>query len=589
MKEPGGNLLIIDDQPDNLRVLSSILQGYGFTVRKALNGEMALRAIHSTKPDLILLDVCLPGIDGYEICSLLKQNYETQTIPVIFLSALDAVPNKVKGLQLGGVDYITKPYQSEEVIARIQQQLTIQHQQRQLAEQNQKLQEANRKLQEAEAALQQVNANLEQQAHARTAEIKQALEFEARLKRITDKVRDSLDEKQILQTAVQELAEGLNTVGCNAGIYSHDRTTATVACEFNHTLCSFVGQSFYLRDSSFEHVYGELLKGQYSHFSKVLIDRENNSLTYTVLACPVYIEQEVIGDLWLYRPEHQRFSDSEIRLVQQVANQCAIALRQARLYESSQAQIRELEKLNRLKDDFLSTISHELRTPVANIKMVSELLSMIIHQEPHGLAQASDSDRVRQKLQQYVHILHDECDRELRLLQDFLDLQQLEAGVVPYESVLIPNLREWLLHLVEPFEERIQKHQQHLQIELASELPTLITDAASLQRLFSELMENACKFTPADEAILIAASQQDDLLRIKIDNSGVSLSTQELSCVFNKFYRVPNNDPWKYSGTGLGLALVKHLVRHIGGGIEVENIDNIMSFTIELPINNQEC
>jgi len=582
MKMLGGNLLIIDDQADNLRMLSSILQGYGFTVRKALNGEMALKAIHSTKPDLILLDVCMPGLDGYEICSMLKQDGATQTIPVIFLSAVDNTASKVKGLQLGGVDYITKPFQAEEVIARIQQQLTIQFQRQHLADQNWQLQEANRKLQDAEAALQAANARLEQQVEIRTAEINQALEFEARLKRITDKVRDSLDEKQILETAVKELAEGLGTIGCNAGIYSCDCMSSVIVCESNRTLQSMVGKTYQIDSNVYKNVYHNLLQGRYCHFSNYLADCDQNYSVYTVLACPIHIEQEVLGDLWLYRSQKCSFHDSEIRLVQQVTNQCAIALRQARLYEASQAQVRELEKLNRLKDDFLSTISHELRTPVANIKMVTELLAMVIHRETNFAARLGSDHEINAKLRQYVKVLQEECDRELSLLQDFLDLQQLEAGVMPYEAALISNLHDWLLHLIEPFEKHMQKHQQRLEINFSPELPHLLTDVSSLKRLIIELIHNACKFTPVNERIVVTATQENDLLCIKISNSGVILSDQELSCIFNKFYRVPNNDPWKNSGTGLGLTLVKQLVEHLGGTIEVEILDSMLSFAIKL-------
>lgn len=121
----GKDILIVDDTPDNLRVLSSILAGRGCKVRKALSGKMALTICETTLPDLILLDVMMPEMDGYETCLRLKARERTCNIPVIFISALNDAMDKVKAFEVGGADYITKPFQVEEVIARIAHQLTI--------------------------------------------------------------------------------------------------------------------------------------------------------------------------------------------------------------------------------------------------------------------------------------------------------------------------------------------------------------------------------------------------------------------------------------------------------------------------------
>ncbi|WP_088889027.1 ATP-binding response regulator [Leptolyngbya ohadii] len=132
-------ILIIDDSPDNLRVLSKTLETYGYAVRCVTNGSLAFASIQNSPPDLILLDIRMPGMNGYEICEKLKQTQEARDIPVIFLSALDDVQDIVKAFQIGGVDYITKPFQTEEVLARIKNQLMIQNLRKQLYAQNQHL------------------------------------------------------------------------------------------------------------------------------------------------------------------------------------------------------------------------------------------------------------------------------------------------------------------------------------------------------------------------------------------------------------------------------------------------------------------
>ncbi len=132
MNSDTSNILVVDDTPDNLRLLSAMLSEQGYKVRKALNGKTALNTIHQVPPDLILLDINMPLMNGYEVCKQVKEDAKTKDIPVIFISALDDVLDKVKAFSVGGVDYITKPFQAEEVIARIENQLTIQRQKKRL-------------------------------------------------------------------------------------------------------------------------------------------------------------------------------------------------------------------------------------------------------------------------------------------------------------------------------------------------------------------------------------------------------------------------------------------------------------------------
>ena len=146
-------ILIVDDTPTNIKVLSDLLIAYGFEVLIAKDGENALKKLQRVQPDLILLDVLMPGIDGFETCRLLKASSQTQDIPVIFMTALSDPIDKVKGLMLGAVDYVTKPLQHEEVIARISVHLKLHSLTKQLTDQNALLQEEVRSRKLAERAL----------------------------------------------------------------------------------------------------------------------------------------------------------------------------------------------------------------------------------------------------------------------------------------------------------------------------------------------------------------------------------------------------------------------------------------------------
>lgn len=162
------DILVIDDKPENLRLLAIMLDRQGYQVRKAINGKLGLRAAQAVPPDIILLDINMPEMDGYQVCQELKANELTCKIPVIFISAIDEVLDKVKAFQVGGSDYITKPFQIEEVLVRIANQLSIRRLQIQLEKQKKELAEKNRQLQKeihscsfAEREMQVLNQKLQ--------------------------------------------------------------------------------------------------------------------------------------------------------------------------------------------------------------------------------------------------------------------------------------------------------------------------------------------------------------------------------------------------------------------------------------------
>ncbi len=144
-----GNILIVDDTPENLRLLSNALTEQGYKVRSVINGAMALMGAKAAPPDLILLDINMPEMNGYQVCEALKANEQTREIPVIFISALGEVLDKVRAFAVGGRDYITKPFQFEEVVARIENQLTIRNLQKQLQQSEQRERKRAHQLQQA--------------------------------------------------------------------------------------------------------------------------------------------------------------------------------------------------------------------------------------------------------------------------------------------------------------------------------------------------------------------------------------------------------------------------------------------------------
>lgn len=171
-----GDILIVDDTMSSLRALLAMLIENGYEVRGAPNGATALMVATAEPPELILLDVMMPEMDGYEVCRRLKENPATQDIPVIFVSALEEATDKIKGFAAGAVDFISKPFQVEEVLARVETHLKLSTLQRQLALKNGRLQEEIDERQRAEAALRRMNDQLEQRVQERTEALASANE-----------------------------------------------------------------------------------------------------------------------------------------------------------------------------------------------------------------------------------------------------------------------------------------------------------------------------------------------------------------------------------------------------------------------------
>jgi diguanylate cyclase (GGDEF)-like protein/PAS domain S-box-containing protein len=182
------NILVVDDTPHNLHLLSATLTQQGFEVKGVINGLMALRVARSATPDLILLDITMPDMSGYEICQELKADPQTRDIPVIFLSALDDVIDKVKAFAVGGVDYITKPFQVEEVLVRINSQLTIQA---------------------AKAEIRQLKAQLEERVKQRTAQLETAYR---KLEVAHQELQQEIQERHKASNRLKESEEKLESI-----------------------------------------------------------------------------------------------------------------------------------------------------------------------------------------------------------------------------------------------------------------------------------------------------------------------------------------------------------------------------------------
>lgn len=433
------------------------------------------------------------------------------------------------------------------------------------------------------SSLSPINVDLKAQMQGCVVQLQQALETEQTLSRISETVRTSLDETLSLSTAVQELALELG-----ADCYIVLQTDTDQPKLISSLSSQSPASSFQTRILSLDHdpeINHWLQAADYLQFC---LNTDLPEEKFTLFACSIHHNDKNLGNLWVVQETSRTLTGLKIHLLQKVAKQCAIAIHQSRLYQAAQSQVEELKHLNEVKDNFLNQAVHDLRSPLANMQLAIHILEQQLAVGKSGCNDTLQQSAACIKTLTHLKILQTECERELTLVNDLLELQRLESGLASEKQSLnlvdAIDLKDWLTDLICPFEDRIQQRQITLELQIAPCIPTLVSDSDTLHRVLSELLHNACKYTPPHEIISIHARSSSECVQIEISNSGVEIPVAEQLRVFDKFYRIPSSDRWKQGGTGLGLALVKEMLVHLRGSIYIESGSGQTCFTIQLPL-----
>jgi len=408
------DILIVDDTLANLRLLTGLLMQEGFSVRPVPDGRLALKSALAQPPDLILLDIMMPDLSGFEVCAELKAHEATRHIPVIFISALNEVFDKVHAFAVGGVDYITKPFQTEEVLARIKTHLSLKASQKRLHEQNIQLQQEIQERRQAENALQQRNAQLGFLAH------------------VSQMFSSSLELTHVLHTALTEIHALLQVVSASFWLLSKDR--AELVCmeaigpntehlmhwrlHIGEGITGWVaqnGQSVIVQDTRLDP----------RHIKEV--DAQSGLEVRSMISIPLRAKGEVIGVLNVVDAAPDHFSSEELLLLEPIAAAAAIAIENARLYATAQQEIAErmqaeqallvahnelkqtLDHLQRTQSQLIESekmaalgqliagIAHEINSPLAairsSIESIAGTLAHTIEQLPEFLLSLSPEQR----------------------------------------------------------------------------------------------------------------------------------------------------------------------------------------------------
>ncbi len=410
-------ILIIDDNPINLEVLFKTLEMANFKISVANDAQTALNIIDYAPPNLILLDIMLPGMDGFEMCRRLKADQTTKDIPVIFMTALADTSNEVKGFQLGAADYITKPFQVDRVLSRVRTHLTLQSAQKKLQAQNIQLQQEMAKRKQAEEVIKKANYELE----ARLDEL-------STLNYITQTVATVLDLPKALETTAEIIANLLDAQSTYVSLLNVEQTEVAVIAQYSRfrSSTSLVGLIFSMADNpSMSHVLEQkksLAIFQTDSALKPIPDIFQERGILGLLNVPLQARAEIIGiiSVGLNQTDHY-FTPAEVELVETIAGQIAGAIENARLFE-------EERKSNK-----------QLQQEIIDRERVEESLRLR-NRELALINRASQIFNSTLDLNQVLHIILDEAHHLMNIVGTSFWLHQINSGELICQHATGPGI-----------------------------------------------------------------------------------------------------------------------------------------------------
>lgn len=506
MSDPTGkayraDILAIDDTPENLQLLSKLLSDRGYKVRSVTKGKTALRAAQAAPPDLILLDINMPEMGGYEVCERLKADERTGDIPVIFISALGETLDKVRAFQVGGVDFVTKPFQVAEVLARIETHLQLCALRQQLQAQNQQLQQEIRDRQVAQETFTKAFRSSPSPILILTLGEGKVLEVNPSFSRLSGYGRD-----EVIEHPIHELNLGIDVSSYTQGMAE-------------------LQQVGVLQNREFE------LRTKAGDYRTVLLSVEQIELR---------------------------------------GQPCALAI------------ANDITERKRLENEFISLVSHELKTPMNSLIGALDLL---------GTGQLG---ALTDKGQQLVTMAINNAERLVRLVNDILDLERMKSGTLTLHPSLcqLPALFNQAATVMQAMAEQAQVTLMVEPVEAE-----LWVDCDRIQQLLTNLLSNAIKFSAVGGTVWLTAAfeegrrearegRESSQLLITVRDQGRGIPTDKLHLIFERFQQVDASDARAKGGTGLGLSICRQIVQQHQGQIwAASQLGEGSTFYVRLPLS----
>ncbi|MBN2583904.1 MAG: response regulator [Planctomycetes bacterium] len=460
-----GKILIVDDNQANVRLLDINLRAAGYATEMAYDGEEALDKVAATKPDLILLDVMMPKLDGYEVCRRLRADEATSVIPVIMITALKDSEDRIRGLECGADDFVSKPFDKTELLARVKNLLRVKY------------------------------------------------------------YRSMIAERQKFDAVIEDLSHGI--------IIADGTLTTTVVSRQAQVLLGRTDQ-----DCVGRNVF-ELFDG----FAMSPDARELRATTERTVT--VDLEQMNVSPGVYLSGRWTKITDP------------AGALTNLAFVFRDVTRERRKEKLQR---DFLSLVSHKLKTPLT---IVSGYLSLI---------SAGKYGDLNSDLSQAFHLVESRVADLKVLIEKLLQYAGLSAEELRHEAVVV-DLQEVIERSVARMVGRYGADHAEIHVELPEGLPQIRVDVEHMALVLDNLFDNAVKFSQGEAARIevTARAAQGDMIEITVRDFGPGIPPQHQDDIFSDFLQVEDWFTGNVGGLGLGLPTAKRLVENWGGEIGVDS------------------
>ncbi|NQE37214.1 PAS domain S-box protein [Microcoleus asticus] len=626
-------VLVVDDQPSNLRFLSKLLIAQGYQVYRAICGQLALNVAIAHCPDLILLDIRMPEMNGYEVCRRLKATAETEQIPVIFLSVLDDINDKLQAFRVGGADYIAKPFQVEEVLARIDKQVCLQKLQQQLKEQNSQLQQSQSLL----ASI--LNSSLDGMvaySAIRNSEGNivdfQWLLINPAAEKFSGMPFNEIVGKNLLAEISQVRKNGLfdlyvSVVETGESVdkefyYEYQGDTSAwlhiVAVKLNDGLAVTFRNiterkraEIALRDSEerFRAIFEQAavgiaktaLGGQFMRvnpgFCQIvryaeseLLQQNWQAITHPddIEADREYVRSLLAGKIKTFSLEKRLIcKDEAVRW----ANVTVSAMRDVKgtpqylicaIEDISQRKL--VQELLQASLDTQTRYAQELTRSNAELEQFAYVASHDLQAPLNTIAGYAQllENRCHNQLDaqgnKFLRNIVNSCGRMQALIDDLLEYSRVGRSEKPFD-VIDCNL---------VFEDACANLQLAIRQNQASvtkgDLPRVRGDSFQLLQLFQNLIGNAIKYrSSAAPMVRVSACPEGDSWVFSVQDNGIGIAEQYHRRIFQIFQRLHTQK--QYSGTGIGLAICQRIVDRHGGRLWVESeLNRGSTFYFSIPI-----
>jgi CheY-like chemotaxis protein len=538
------NILVVDDSPEKLMTFRVILTEPGQNVVAVGSGREALRCLLGQEFAVILLDVNMPGMDGFETAALIRQRRSSEQTPIIFVTAFSDETHVAQGYSLGAVDYIVAPVVPEILKSKVAVFVELFRKTEQIKHQAESLRHRADQLRRLADASLAINS---------------ALSVDSILGVVTETARDLLAAQVAATIAVAE--PGRPAPRSAVSLVKSDATERGRVAAQAEILSALLGPG----GPAVRMTSRELRSGR--RWEKLRRDPSWVPPRGGWLAAPLSgRDGRAIGWIHVCDRRRREFSEDDAAVLTQLAQVGSIAIENTLFSEAREA--------NRLKDEFLTILSHELRTPLTAILGWTRVLR----------TGAATPDRLTHGLE----VIERNVSAQTRLIEDLLDVSRIIAGKLRLTlrpTALVPAVET----AVEAMRPAAEAKGLALHLTVATEIAhdeLIAGDADRLQQVGWNLLSNAIKFTPAGGRIEVAVTRRDDGYVIRVTDTGEGISPSFLKHVFDRFRQDDSSTTRSHGGLGIGLAIVQHIVALHGGTVAAESPgeDQGSTFTVILPI-----